>query len=175
MFCYINRVNASRGHSHCWYGVGVTSMCTCAYNITWTLTAPSSSCVSHSECLLHNLSLVEQTVAAQISKASDSAGLHQGGVQLPPPGMYTHIEMSSLFQPWNSPGIGMVTTMPELLQPISWLLHACHGLKSNGRFNHVMVVSTKKHGCYHANSKVVSTKLVFFVWAIIIIYVHHNL
>ena len=27
-----------------------------------------------------------------------------------------------------------------------------------------MVVSTKKHGCYHANSKVVSTKLVFFVW-----------
>ena len=68
----------------------------------------------------------------------------------------------------------MVTTMPELLQPIPWLLHACHGcynqmcgcnnLKSNGCFNQVLVVSTKKHGCYHANSKVVSTKLVFSIW-----------
>ena len=72
--------------------------------------------------------------------------------------------MSSLFQPHNNPGIGMVTTMPELLQPISWLLHACHGLynqmcdynnlKSNGRFNKVMVVSAKKHGGYHANFNV---------------------
>ena len=68
----------------------------------------------------------------------------------------------------------MVTTMPELLQSIPWLLHACHGcynqmcgcnnLKSNGCFNQVFVVSTEKHGCYHANSKVVSTKLVFSIW-----------
>ena len=63
----------------------------------------------------------------------------------------------------------MVTTMPELLQPIPWLLHACHGcysqmcgcnnLKSNGCFNQVLVVSTEKHGYCHANFKVVSTKL----------------
>ena len=41
----------------------------------------------------------------------------------------------------------MVTIVPELLQPISWSLHACHGcynqicgcnnLKSNGYFNQV--------------------------------------
>ena len=64
--------------------------------------------------------------------------------------------MSSLFQPWNSPGIGMVTTMSELLQPIPCLLHACHGcynqmcgcnnLKSNDCFNQVLVVSSEKHG-----------------------------
>ena len=58
----------------------------------------------------------------------------------------------------------MVTTMPELIQPISWLLHAYHGCYNQmcGCNNlKAMVVSTKKHGCYHANSKVVSTKLVF--------------
>ena len=60
----------------------------------------------------------------------------------------------------------MVTTMPELIQPISWLLHACHGCYNQmcGCNNlKAMVVSTEKHGCYHANSKVVSTKLVFYM------------
>ena len=65
--------------------------------------------------------------------------------------------------------------MLEFLQPISWLLHACHDGCYNQMcgynveygcncFSHVMVVSTKKHTCYYANSKAVSTKLVLFVW-----------
>ena len=53
--------------------------------------------------------------------------------------------------------------MLELLQPVSWLLHAWHGcynqmcgcnnLKNSGCFNQVMVVSTEKlvvtQGCFN--------------------------
>ena len=42
-----------------------------------------------------------------------------------------------------------------------------------GYFSQVMVASTEdlKHSCYHTDSKVVSTKLVIFVWAGIKVYV----
>ena len=55
----------------------------------------------------------------------------------------------------------MVTTMPELLQPISWLLHACHGcynqmcgcnnLKSNGCFNQEtrLLLPCQFQGCFN--------------------------
>ena len=32
-------------------------------------------------------------------------------------------------------------------------------MKSNDCVNHIIVISTKKYGCYHTNSKVISTKL----------------